>query len=162
MNGRKLRTAVVLGVLLVLVLGGEVGARDRAAVSAWKYVTIPAGHFHPVEAGYDWWNNGNLISLYSGSSAFFTAPVVFPGSGPVIVKKVILYAHDNSITGNVGVNLYKTNPLTGGETEMAYAQSALNSSIDPRVFSDATITYAKIQRTHGAYLWLGIDDSSGL
>lgn len=145
-----------------MCLGGEAGARDRAAVNAWKYVTIPAGWFHPVADGYDWNNNGNYIYLNSGSSAAFSAPVVFPGPGPVTVKKVILYAYDNNSGANVDVTLYKTNPLTGGETNMAYAQSALNSSVDPRVFSDATITHAKIQRTQGAYLWISFGGSSNL
>jgi hypothetical protein len=125
-------------------------------------VTIPAGHFHAQRDGLDWYNDGRYLYLASGSNGTFIAPVVFPGSGPVTVKKVILYAYDNSITGNVDVTLYKTNPLTGGETDMAYTQSALNSSVDPRVFTDTTITYAKIQRTHGAYLWLGIGGSADL
>ena len=162
MNGKKVRTAVVLGVLLVLVLGGEAGARERAAVSARKYVTIPGGHFHPNGDGYDWHSDGRYIEVNSGSNVVFIAPVVFPGSGPVTVRKVTLYARDNNASSDVGVSLYKTNPLTGGETAMASAWSSGASATDPREFSTTDITYATIQRAHGAYLWLRFTSSSDL
>jgi hypothetical protein len=156
MNVKKLWIAVLLGMLLVLSLAGEAGARDRAAVSARKYITIPAGHFHPLQDGYDWANYGSNIYLVSGSHGSFLAPVVFPGSGPVTVRKVILYAKDNNVTHDLSVTLYKTNPVTGSDTNMANTWSG-EYSPDIREFTDTTITYATIQRTHGAYLRLYFD-----
>ena len=122
-------------------------------------MTVPAGHFHPTQAVSNWHNGGYSLTLTSGA-VLFTAPVVFPGSGPVTVKKVILYAYDNNSEANTSVTLYKTNPLAGDENGMSVVQSALHSSTDPRVFSDNTITYATIQRSHGAYLWLSINGTN--
>ena len=161
MNVKKLWIAVLLAMLLVASLAGEAGARERTAVSAWEYVTVPAAWFHPTEDGTDWSNAGHRIYVNSGTGSFI-APVMFPGSRPVIVKKVILYAYDNNAGANVPVTLYKTNPYAGTDVDIAYAQSALNSSVNPRVFSDVTITYAKIQRTQGAHLWLDINGSTDL
>ena len=156
---KKLWIAVLVGMLLVLSLAGEAGARERAAVSAWKYVTVPAGWFHPTDDGYDWNNNGVSIEVNSGA-AWFIAPVVFPGSGAVTVKKVTLYAYDNNGTDDVNVRLYKTNPYTGTETNMARAESSGASTTVPRVFSDNTIVGPMIVRSRGAYLWLQFPASS--
>ena len=162
-NVKKLWIAVLLGMLLVLSLAGETGARDRAAVSARKYVTIAGGHFQPIQDGCDWWNNGNFVKLSSSASPItdFVAPVVFPGSGPVIVRKITLYADDNVAIHDVVVSLYKLNPAGGTGIEMASASSAGNA-LGIREFSDTSITYATIQRTHGVYLYLSFDASSSL
>ena len=159
MTVKKLWIAALLAMLLVMGLAGEAGARERTAVSAWKYVTVSAAHFHPPEEGLDWYNYGRGIHLVSGGGGDLIADVVFPGSGPVTVKKVILYAYDFTSSFNVSVQLFKTNPLTGGETAMALAESSGASTTDAREFSDTTITYATIQRTHGAYLRLHFDAS---
>lgn len=152
---KKLWIAVLLGMVLVAGLAGEVGARDRAAVSARKYVTIPAGHFSPNQDGSDWYNNGDYITLGSGSSGSFIAPVVFPGSGPVTVKKLILYAYDTSGTVDISVGLYKTNPSADTKAQMAMANS--DGAVPAvREFSDTSITYATIQRSHGVYLRLAL------
>ena len=155
---RKLWIAALLAMLLVANLAGEAGARERAVVSARKYVTIPAGHFHTHRDGTDWYNYGDYMEVNSGTG-HFVAPVVFPGSGPVTVKKVILYAYDNNVIHDVQLFLHKTTPASGGDTEMAYVYSTSASATDPREFSDTTITYATIQRTHGAYLYLQITDA---
>ena len=161
MNVKKLWIAGLLGMLLVASLAGEAGARDRATVSARKYITVPAAHFNPSEDGLDWFNYGHQLNLSSGSNKAFTAPLVFPGSGPVIVRKITLYANDTNGAGDVGVVLFKMNPGAGGETEMAWAESSGRVS-GIREFSDTSVTYATIQRTHGTYLWLYFDASSSL
>ena len=83
-----------------------------------KYVTVPAAHFHPVEDGLDWFNNGAYMFVSAGSGDFL-APVVFPGSGPVTVRKIILYAYGNNASVDVGVQLNKSMPATGNHIPMA-------------------------------------------
>jgi hypothetical protein len=61
----------------------------------------------------------------------------------------------------VNVRLYKTNPGAGTEIAMARAEST-GSASGIREFSDTTITWATIQRAHGAYLWLEFPSSSNL
>ena len=70
----------------------------------------------------------------------------------MVVKKLTLYAYDNNGGEDIGATLYKTSPSTGGETEMAYARSTNAAATNPREFSDTSITFATIQRTHGVYL----------
>ena len=153
MNVRKLWPAVILGVLLVMSLAGEAGARERTAVNLRKYITIPAAHFNPNQDGLDWYNEGRRLYLDAAANyGTFIAPVVFPGSGPVTIRKITLYAYDNNGAEDIGATLYKTSPSTGAETEMACARSTGASTTNPREFSDITITYATIQRTHGVYL----------
>ena len=160
MNVKKLWIAVLVGMLLVLSLAGEAGARESAAVSAWKYVTIPAGHFHPIQDGYDWYNAGLSIRVSSGTGTF-TAPVVFPGFGSVTVKKVILFTYDQNGTDDVSVSLYKTRPDSGTEVRIARAESS-GSAPGVRAFSNATIMGATVYRSRGTYLWLNIPSSSNL
>ena len=152
MNVKKLWIAVLVGMLLVLSLAGEAGARERAAVSAWKYVTVPAGHFIPTTDSWAYSNNG----YYLTGDGNFTAPVVFPGSGQVIVKKVILFAVDNTVGADVDVTLYKTDPAAGVEVSVASAASIGNES-GIRTFKNSTIKQATITRSRGAYLWLSFD-----
>lgn len=102
-------------------LAGEAGA--RAAVSARKYITIPAAYFNPIGDGFHWYNNGDRIYLIADTNVVFAAPVVFPGSGPVSVKKVILYTYDNNDTEEISLNLYKSNPATDSEQLIASVQS---------------------------------------
>ena len=155
MHIKKLWIAVLLGMLLVLSLVGEAGARDRAAVSAWKYVTVPAAAFHPMDSGSAWWNYGSNIQAVGPSQVAFVAPVIFPGLGAVTVKKVILYAHDSNSSYNARVRMWKTNPATGSEALMADAKS-YGALPGIRAFSDTTITHATIHRQRGAYLLLNL------
>ena len=123
-------------------------------------MTVPAANFHPIDDGTDWSNSGYRIYMNSGTGSF-TTPVEFPGSGPVVVKKVILYAWDNSTGASADVTFYKARPETGSEVDLATVQGGLNAA-SIRAFSSTTITYAKIQRIHGPDLWLNTDGSSVL
>ena len=153
MNIKKLWIEVLLGMVLVLSLAGEAGARDRAAVSQREYITIPAAAFQPSREGFSTSFNGSYLWLHSPSmGASFLAPVVFPGSSPVVVRKVILYAEDNHWS-SVGVTLEKANPGGGTPVAMASAQTT-GSASGVREFSDTSITYATVQRTHLIYLRL--------
>ena len=127
-----------------------------------KYITIPAAHFHPSEDGYDYYNYGRYLYFESGIGGDFIAPVVFPGSGPVTVRKVTLYGYDNNASTYLSVDLFKTNPSAGSKISIARVETSGASSTGPREFSTTSMTYATIQRTHGAYLWLDFNGSSGL
>lgn len=158
---KKMLMPVLLGSLLVAILVGVAGAsrNDRPLASPGTKLTIPAAYFHPVNDDCDYENSGVYLYLISGTCTF-TAPVFFPGK--VRVNSITLYAYDNNASHDIGVNLYRTVPHKVTEKLMGFASTNGSSPTLPRVFTDSSLAFNPVRRTHGAYLWLTIGDNDSL
>ena len=162
---KKSWIAVLLGALLMGVLVGAVwarpGGRPRAAATT-KKMTIPAGAFHPVDEGYEFYNDGSWITADTAGANFATH-VVFPGGGDrFTVEKLTLYAYDKAMPANICVYLYRTNPTNGTESLMASKCSSGSSSTDPRSFTTTNINPSLATTPRGLYVLLEIEDATNL
>ena len=155
-QGRR-RWIPVLVALLVAVLlgpagGGAVTAVEPRTVTA--SIMIPAAALVPITDGYDYVNNG--YDLYVGSDhGYFTAPVLFPV--PLVsIRRITLYAWDDSADAYICVWLYRATPAAAGEGSQGQACTT-NSAADPQApYGTATRPRQVNTAFHGSYLWVRI------
>lgn len=98
--------APVLVGLLVAVLAGSVGGAVTAAEPrvATASIVVPAAAFAAIDSTSAYHNEGFYLAASAGGG--FLAPVVFPV--PVVsIRKVTLYAFDNSSGGDVCLSLIR-------------------------------------------------------
>ena len=150
---RTLWMPTLAAALVAVLLGTE-----QAATSAveprltTESIMIPAGAFIPTENS-DYFNYGEYLAVASGSSAF-TTPLSFPVA-IVNIKRITLYAYDNTATASACVWLYRSRPVDGTEddagqvctTDNALRQAVYTTTIDPRRANTAL---------QGPYLWVTV------
>jgi hypothetical protein len=92
--------------LLVAVLAGSVGGAVTAAEPrlATASIVVPAAAFTAVDSASAYHNEGFYLAASAGGG--FLAPVVFPVR-VVSIKKITLYAFDNSSGGDVCLSLIR-------------------------------------------------------
>ncbi|MFH1329772.1 MAG: hypothetical protein ABIJ48_03835 [Actinomycetota bacterium] len=154
---RRLWVPVLVG-LLVAVLLGVPGSGDQAQAAlesrAGGKIMIPAAAFIPNSDNWDFDNSGYYLEMSSGNGVF-TAPLLFPV--PVVnIKKIILYAYDNSGTGQVYAAVYRASPPTSNEIHLGSVWTT-DSTANPQVVSTSAISPRRVNTALvGPYLWVTI------
>jgi hypothetical protein len=156
---KKYWMVLLLGAVLMSTLVGVAGARPhgRPLGALSRRITIPAGHFIPTTDDWDYLNSGYYVRNVVGD-ATYTAPVVFPTGQAVVVESVTLYAYDHDSGDEICVRLYRTDPTSGSEVEMANVCSSGASTNDPRHFTESSIDYNPVKHGKGVLVWLSIGD----
>jgi hypothetical protein len=159
---------VLLGVLLVVTLIGVANARPNARPleQAWRVLTVPASTCISEQDTYGWAINGPSERLTCKTTwCAFTCPVHFPAAGEqavgaVNVKRLTLYAHDDTTGGYnfVSGELRKTYPPTGGGVHMANV-GTVDSILGFQVVVDTTILNNPVYRVNGPVIHLHVGDS---
>ena len=144
--------ASAVGLLLLTRVPAQAAADPRTMVT--RTITVPAAAFAPATDNFDYSNYGHRLVSNSGS-ARFSAPLYFEAP-TVIVRRLTLYAYDNSMAGDLCVTLYRTIPSIGSETSMGEVCSTDAFLDDPRVFVQRTLDYRTITGAYGPYLYLNI------
>jgi hypothetical protein len=135
----------------------ELEAGEAVEPRAWHTITVPAASFIPNKESLDYTNSGYSLTTDTGTSKF-TATVPFPFPS-VTVKRMTLYAHDNS-TQHVCLWMYRAAPSAGTEVPMANVCSSGASTTIPRAFTDTSIVAPLVQGYTSAYLWLELPAGS--
>jgi len=110
--------AVLTAALVVAMLAAVPGNSDQAMAAkepraTFGKVMVPAAAFIPTSDDWDYSSEGYFLKTLSGIGSF-TAPLSFPV--PVVrIRKITLYALDNTAGGSVCVELYRADPRTAGE-----------------------------------------------
>ena len=150
--------AVVLAAgLLVGVGGGEQAAAKEPRATVGK-IMIPASAFIPTTDNWDYSNSGYYLTTIGGSGNF-SAPLVFPV--PVVrIRKITLYAYDNTAGGNICATLFRSQPLTDDEATAGGVCTSDNAT-DPQVVGTTGIDPRRVNTAvHGPYLWVTIDPNT--
>jgi hypothetical protein len=152
--------APVLAALLVSVLLGAPGRDDEAIAVAPRVTTanlmIPAAAFAPADPGIDYTNAyGSFLEVFDPGIHEFGAAVFLPV--PVAnIKRITLYAYDNSGTYDACARVYRKAPAddevsvspgavcTEGGSE-AYPQAVTTTALSPRQINASV---------HGLILWV--------
>jgi hypothetical protein len=162
---KRLSVPVLLGVLLVATVAGVASARSNAGPSqqAWRVLTVPADDCIPYDAEEDWSSWGQKIYCETGGCSW-RCVVHFPAAGEqavgaVNVKRVTMYAYDNTGAGEVIVKLRKVYPPNAGSQDMAVAGTA-DSTADPQTVVDTSIEYNPVYRSQAPVIWVSITATS--
>ena len=159
---RKFTTPLLAGLLVAALLGMSRGGDSAIAAPQARTggkIMIPAAAFIPTTDNWDYANNGSTLYTIS-SGGGFTAPLVFPV--PVVkIKKIILYAYDNS-TGEVCATLYRSSPPIANELWLGNVCTT-DSTANPQVVSTTAISPRQVNTAvTGPYLWVSIGDGTNL
>ena len=143
--------------LVGLLVAGALGVGGGGAVATEPRVTtasimVPASAFIPTKDDFDYDNGGDSLQVTSGTGAFI-APLSFPV--PVVnIKKITVYAHDNTASALISASVYRSRPADG-EEDHAGSVATVDSSADPQVVSMTAISPRRVTTaTHGPYLWV--------
>lgn len=112
---------------------------------------VPASAFNPMEDGADF-NNGSFLTVHSGVSAAFAAPLSFPYP-EVTIKKITFYAEDN---GASDIALYLDRDTAAVVSSTLIGQvSSEGQSADFRAFATTDVGPRTVNGAHhSAYLAL--------
>ena len=154
---RRLWVPVLAALLVALLVGPGVVTAAEPRATGGK-IMIPAAAFIPTSDNWDYANNGSTLYTISGSGGF-TAPLVFPV--PVVkIKKIILYAYDNSGAGQVCATLYRSSPPIANELSLGSVCTS-DSTARPQAPSTTAISPRQVNTAVTApYLWINIDSGT--
>ena len=151
---------MLLGVLLLAILVGVVGARPNAghAAAGRKVIVVPSAACVPENDLADWEHFTNYVECDT-APCWFACAFDLPAEGPgktvtARVKKLVAYVYDNDGGGDVTIYLFKTDPKTTNSMEMARVKSAGASGTDPQALTDASINFNPVRRKNGTHVWL--------
>ena len=152
---RRLWVPVLVAALVAMLIGpsGVTAAEPRPV---WGTIMVPAAAFTPATGGGGYDNSGFYLRMFSGGTNFI-APLTFPV--PVVkVRKLTLYAWDNSSAGVVCAFLGRAKPPTAS---VVYGQGDLctsDSAEGPQVLSTTAISPRLVNTAvHGPFLSVYIE-----
>jgi hypothetical protein len=118
---------------------------------------ISSAAFIPAGGGVDYISSGATLTLDSGQGGF-AAPLSFPA--PVVnIKRITVYAYDNTASALISASVYRSRP-SDGEEDYAGSIATVDSSADPQVVSLTAISPRRVTTaTHGPYLWVWFNGS---
>ncbi|MFH1331641.1 MAG: hypothetical protein ABIJ48_13505 [Actinomycetota bacterium] len=146
---RRLWVPLLAALLVAVLIGpGVVTAAEPRATTG--KIMIPAAAFVPTSDNWDYINHGYFLTMDSGSGVF-NAPLVFPV--PVVnIRKVILYAYDNSGTGQVCAWVYRASPPTASVVQQDSVCTS-DSTANPQVVRTTAISPRRVNTAvTGPYL----------
>jgi hypothetical protein len=92
----------------------------------WKahssYISVPAAAFHPVDDGYDFYNEGYVLLNEDGISDNYTAALSLPHGATV--RSMSFHWLDNSTVEDLSCILYRTNVTASGGGSVATLTSS--------------------------------------
>lgn len=154
---RRLWVPVLAALLVAMLIGPGVVTAAESRATTGK-IMIPAASFIPTTGYWDYTNNGSVLYMNSGSGTF-TAPLVFPVP-EVNIRKIILYAYDNTGAGALCVILYRASAPTGGKLTLGQ-DCTTDSRANPQVISTTAISPRRVNTALvGPYLWVSIPDGT--
>jgi hypothetical protein len=146
---------VLVGSLVAVLLGPTGGGAAAAAEPrvTTTSIMIPAAAFIPTYNS-DYFSMGSYLSMASGSGSF-TVPLSFPV--PIVnIKKITVYAYDNTGAASVCVSLYRARP-TGASEDFAGEVCTADSAAVPQAVYTTTIYPSRVNTAfHAPYLWVVI------
>jgi hypothetical protein len=154
---KRLWMPVLLGVVLMSILVGVARARPNARPhqQAWRLLAVTPHACVPDEesTNYNFWSD--RLDCEGPPCRFYCA-IDFPAAGEqavgaVQVKRVTMFAFDNTGGAMVEVWLRKTYGPTGGFQTMAYASTGDSAAI-PQAAMDTSIVSNPIYRTQAPYM----------
>ncbi|MFH1331642.1 MAG: hypothetical protein ABIJ48_13510, partial [Actinomycetota bacterium] len=143
--------------LVAMLIGpGVVTAAEPRATTG--KIMIPAAAFIPTNDNWNYANNGSMLFTVSGSG-IFTAPLTFPV--PVVnIRRITLYAWDNSGTGQVCATVYRAYPPTAGQLNLGGVCTGDSTAV-PQVVSTTVISPRRVNTAvTGPYLNVYIADGT--
>ena len=155
-QGRRLWIPVLVGCLVAVLLGpaggGAVTAVEPRRVAA--SIMIPAAALVSITDGYDYVNEGYDLYVDSGHG-YFTAPVSFPV--PLVsIRRITLYAWDDSADAYICVWLYRARPVVGGEDSQGQACTTDSAADQQAPYGTSVLPRQVNTAAHGSYLWVRI------
>jgi len=153
---KRLWVPVLVGLLVAGVLGvgggGAVAVEPRLTTAS---IMIPAAAFIPTTDNWDYSTGGNYLAVSGGNSGF-SAPVSFPV--PVVsIKKITLYAYDNTNLSAVCASPYRANPAAATQVLQGIICTSGASTLDPQVLITTAISPRRVNTAiHGAQLWVDL------
>ena len=162
---KRLWSPLLLGVLLMATLAGVATATPNARPlgQAWRVLTVPSADCIPSDADEDWSSSAPQIWCETGGCMWHCV-VHFPAAGEqavgaVNVKRVTMYAYDNS-GGQATFYLWKTYlPNAGSEKIMAQG-TTVDSIAIPQTVMDTSIEYNPVYRSQAPVMWVTIGATS--
>ncbi|MFH1329360.1 MAG: hypothetical protein ABIJ48_01680 [Actinomycetota bacterium] len=154
---RRLWVPVLAALLVAALIGpGVVSAAEPRATTG--KIMIPAAAFIPTDDNHDYSNNGASLWTISASGNF-TAPLTFPV--PVVnIRKIVLYAYDNTGAGPLCARVYRASPPTAGQLHLGFVCTT-DSPVSPQVVSTTAISPRRVNTAvTGPYLWVSIADGT--
>jgi hypothetical protein len=165
-TAKRLWVPVLLGVLLMTTLVGVASARPNARPQqqAWRVLTVGTPACVPCSDDQDYGRGeDDWLRCEGAAGCCFLCSVYFPAAGEqavgaVNVKRVTMYAYDNTVGKAVDFMMGKRYPPTKGGATMA-SGTTIDSSADPQTVVDASIENNPIYRVQepGIVLFMGTD-----
>jgi hypothetical protein len=157
LDAKRLSLLLVLGLLLAVLVGPGMVAGAGPRTTVVESIMIPAAEFLPTLDDWDY-QRGPSIFVESGVGRF-TASIPLPAL-VVSIRRITLYAYDNSDSADVSVTLYRHAPAAGEDfVDLGGVATAGAAATDPQVQYTTAISPRTVDRTRfGLFLWLRIPE----
>jgi hypothetical protein len=152
---------VLVGCLVAMLLGPGLtaGAEPRTVVTS--ALLIPATAAIPTEDGQDYAMSGSSLTVGSLGGRF-AVPLSFPV--PVVtIRRITVYAYDNSTMGGVVITLNRSDPRYHAEAMLCQIGTTGMSLDDPRTVASSEISEPTVNTaTRGLYLRISMVSATRL
>lgn len=147
----RLWVPVLVGCLVAGLVGvgggGAVAVEPRTVTAS---IMIPTAAFIPAYDGIDYYNNGQETTMGTAGGTVF-ALLSFPV--PVVsIRRITVYAYDNTGAANVCAGLYRSRPPAGARDFIGEI-CTVDSTTDPQTVYTTQISPRQVNTAfHGPYL----------
>nr|MCU0280548.1 hypothetical protein [Acidimicrobiia bacterium] len=146
-----------LGLLVAVLVGPGMAAGAGPRTTVVESIMIHNTEFSPFDSNQDY-SAGQRLETYGGTGRF-TAPIPLPAT-VVSIRRITLYAYDNSANADVSLSLYRSAPAQGDAfVELGGVATVGAVETDPQVQYTTAISPRTVDRSRfSLFLWLRVPE----